>query len=318
MMKLNRVIYFVSFLVMVMLVSNVSLVLAEGNGGYAGAYLRLGLGARAIAMGNAQVATADHGFGFYYNPAALPYLEKLSANFSYSFLSLDRRFAYVGLSTPIKPQAGFSIGWIFSGVGDIKSFDSHGVETGKVDHGQHAIYFSFGSMVIPDRLSVGVSAKYLRETLSDPDFDYTGKGFSVDLGAMFRVNNDLSLGFQVKDINGKLKSNTNNIFDRGIDRDNAFPVSSRLGFYYISPVRWARVAYDFEWSTAGEEKNHIGLEFTIPGVAGRIGYDNDHLTFGGGLVIDQYSRVKAVLNYAFVASVVDEGASHIFTWQFSF
>ena len=318
MMKLKRLKYIVPTFTILIIFLGISPVFAEGNGGYAGAYLRLGLGARAIAMGNAQVATADNGFGFYYNPAALPYLQKLSANFSYSFLSLDRRFAYVGLSTPIKPEAGLSIGWIFSGVGDLKSYDSRGIETGKIDHGQHAIYFSFGAMMIPNRLSVGISAKYLRETISDPDFDYSGKGLGVDLGALLRVNDDLLLGFQVKDINGKLKSNTNKIFDRGIDRDNAFPVSSRAGLYYITPIRWARVAYDFEWSTAGQEKNHLGLEFTIPGVAGRIGYDTDHLTFGAGLVIDQYSRVKAVLDYAFVASVVDEGASHIFTWQFSF
>lgn len=318
MINLNRLTYVVLALTVLIMSIFIKPVFAEGNGGYAGAYLRIGLGARAIAMGNAQVATANHGFGFYYNPAALPYLQKLSANFSYNFLSLDRRFAYVGLSTPIKPQAGFSIGWIYSGVGDLKSYDSRGVETGSIDHGQHAIYFSFGKMIMPDRLSVGISAKYLREGISDPDFDYHGKGFGIDLGALFRVNSDLTLGFQIKDLNGKLKSNTNKIFERGIDRDNEFPVSSRLGIYYITPYPWARVAYDFEWSTAGEEKNHFGLEFVIPGVAGRIGYDNDHFTFGGGLEIDQYLKIKAILNYAFVASVVDEGSSHIFTWQFSF
>ena len=64
---------------------------SEGNGGYSGAFLRIGLGARGQAMGNAQVATSDQGFGFFYNPAAQPYLEKFSANLSYSFLSLDRR-----------------------------------------------------------------------------------------------------------------------------------------------------------------------------------------------------------------------------------
>ncbi|MEJ2052065.1 MAG: hypothetical protein P8Y60_19910, partial [Calditrichota bacterium] len=122
MMKLKPLKYIVPTFTILIIFLGISPVFAEGNGGYAGAYLRLGLGARAIAMGNAQVATADNGFGFYYNPAALPYLQKLSANFSYSFLSLDRRFAYVGLSTPIKPEAGLSIGWIFSGVGDLKSY----------------------------------------------------------------------------------------------------------------------------------------------------------------------------------------------------
>ncbi len=291
---------------------------AEGNGGYSGAFLRIGLGARSMAMGNAQVATADNGFGFFYNPAALPMLPKLAANFSYSFLSLDRRFSYIGLSTPLKPHAGLSLGWIYSGVGDIPGYDSRGVETAKINQGLHAIYFSFGIFVIPGRLGVGVNAKYLRENISDPDFNYSGKGFGADFGVMLKAFPYLTAGYQIKDVNAKLKSNTNNIFERGLEKDNAFPVSHRLGLFYKTPLKWMAAAYDFEWSTAGEVKNHLGLEFSIPGVAGRVGYDTDHFTFGGGLEIDRYLGIKAILNYAFVSSVIDEGVSHVFTWELEF
>lgn len=307
---------YLSYLLLVGLFFN--LLKAEGNGGYAGAFLRIGLDARSVAMGNAQVATADHGFGFYYNPAALPFLKNFSANFSYSFLSLDRRFSYIGLAAPLKPQAGMSLGWIYSGVGDIQGYDSRGMESDKISHGLHAIYFSFGIFIIPQKLAIGLNAKYLRESLSDPGFDYSGTGFGGDLGIFCKPLADLALGYQVKDLNAKLKSNTNKIFERGLDRDNEFPISQRLGFFYQTPIRWARVAYDFEWSTAGQEKNHIGVEFTIPGVAARFGYDNDHVTFGAGLHIDRYLKLKATLDYAFVASIVDEGASHLFSWQLAF
>ncbi|UCF64062.1 MAG: hypothetical protein JSW33_16105 [bacterium] len=291
---------------------------AAGNGGYSGAFLRIGLGARGISMGNAQVASADQGFGFYYNPAAQPYLEKFSANFSYSFLSLDRRFSYVGLSAPLKPQGGFSLGWIYSGVKDIPGYDSRGFQTADISHGIHAIYFSFGIFVIPERFSLGVNAKYLREDLSDPDFDYDGSGFGADFALLAKVTSDLFVGYMVKDLNASLKSNTNKIFDRGIEKDNKFPISHRAGLFYHSPLRWAKIAYDFEWSHAGEEKHHVGFEFIIPGVAARVGYDNDHFTFGGGLVIDQFHRVKGILDYAFVTSVIDEGVSHVFSWQLAF
>jgi len=293
-------------------------VYAEGNGGYSGAFLRVGLGARGIAMGNAQVATADHGFGFYYNPAAQPYLEKFSANFSYSFLSLDRRFSFVGLSSPLKPQGGVSLGWIYSGVKDIQGYDSRGIATDNINHGIHAIYFSFGIFVVPQRLSVGINAKYLREDLSDPDFDYDGSGFGADLGILAKVTRDLSVGYLLKDLNASLQSNTNNIFERGIEKENNFPITHRLGLFYDAPVRWIHAAYDFEWSHAGEVKNHLGLEFTVPGVAARIGYDADHFTLGGGLEIDRFARVKAILDYAFVTSVIDEGVSHVFSWQLAF
>jgi len=291
---------------------------AEGNGGYSGAFLRIGLGARGIAMGNAQVAAADHGFGFFYNPAALPYLEKFSANFSYSFLSLDRRFNFVGLSSPLKPQGGLSLGWVYSGVKDIQGYDSRGFATDNISHGIHAIYFSFGIFILPDRLSAGINAKYLREDLSDPDFDYNGSGFGGDLALLAKVTKDFSVGYLVKDLNAGLKSNTNNIFERGIEKENKFPVTHRLGFFYNAPIPWIHLAYDFEWSHAGEEKNHLGLEFTVPGVAARIGYDDNHFTLGGGLEIDRFNRVKAILDYAFVTSVIDEGVSHVFSWQLAF
>jgi hypothetical protein len=305
-------------LVTLFLLGNIFSTFAEGNGGYSGAFLRLGLGARAIAMGNAQVGTAEDGFGFFYNAAALPLLEKISANLSYSFLSLDRRFSYVGISLPLKPQAGFSLGWIYSGVGDIVSYNSRGEQSGEIDHGLHAVYFSFGLSIIPNRLTAGISAKYLLENLSDPEIDYDGKGFGADLAVMLKATRSLSIGYQIKDINGKLKSNTNNIFERGLEKENKFPISHRLGFHYVTPVSWARIAYDFEWSTAGEEKNHFGIEFLSSGVAGRLGYDNDHLTVGAGLEIDRFFGIKAILDYAFVDSVIDEGTTHVFSWQFAF
>ncbi len=43
-------------------------VAVEYNGGFAGAFLRMGLGARAVAMGNSGVARPMDGFALYYNP----------------------------------------------------------------------------------------------------------------------------------------------------------------------------------------------------------------------------------------------------------
>lgn len=293
---------------------------AGGNGGYAGGFLRIGLGARGMAMGNAQVADPRGGFGFYYNPAGLPRLQKLSANFSYSALSLDRRFNYVGISTPLKPNAGLALGWIYSGVGDIEGYNSVGEKTGAINHGLHAIYFSFGAEIVPKRLWLGVSAKYLLEKLSDAEgsYDYSGNGFGADLGVLARITDWLTVGYQMKDVNAKLKSNTDKIYDRGMNLDNAFPLSNRAGIYYRTPLKWAHLLYDFEWSDAGENKHHLGLEMETRGAAGRIGYDNDHWTFGGGLDIRTGLGIRAVLNYAFVTSVVDEGVSHVFTWEFAF
>ena len=60
---------------------------AETPGGQAGSFLRQGLGARAIAMGNAFTGLAGDGFAGYYNPASLPFMNRPEIIFSFGYLS---------------------------------------------------------------------------------------------------------------------------------------------------------------------------------------------------------------------------------------
>ena len=305
---------------------------AEGNGGFAGSYLRIGLGAPAKAMGNAQVAVAADGFSNFYNPAVLPFLKNPVAGLSYSFMSLDRRFNYVGYARALPPRGGFAVGWIYSGVGNIRAYNSRGEDVGEILHGLHAVYFSFG-MKLPtpfdrDRtgdgsglqvLSFGISLKLLYERIGDgADFNYSGKGAGMDLGVLVHPWETLWFGYQIRDINSKLKSNTNNIFERGSTLDNRFPLIQKIGVAWQTPLSWLKVAYDFEWSTAGQEKHHWGLQAAGQGLAARAGWDDGRLTLGGGMQVRVYKSVRVLLDYAFVDDVVGEGVSHVFSWQFVF
>ena len=320
---------YLSLIVLIFVFSNI---FAKGNGGFAGAFLRIGLGARALAMGNAQVANPENGYGIYYNSAGLPHLPNFTFAISYSSMSLDRRFNYIGFASPLEPFAGLAAGWIYSGVGNIRAYDSRGNDVGEINHGLHALYFSFGIKIIQmlqqggglkgipkDLISVGISMKYLKETMNDnADFDYSGQGFGMDFGILMKPHHKLAFGYQVKDINAKLESNTNNIFDRGSTLENRFPIIQRLGMFYQTPLKWASIAYDFEWSNAGEEKHHFGTELTTKNAAARFGYDNDHFTLGGGLEFNVIKNVGLKLDYAFLDDVEDEGISHVFSWQFLF
>lgn len=319
----------IAFLMVIFFAVNIH---AEGNGGFSGSFLRVGLGARALAMGNAQVATANHGYGIYYNPAALPNLEKRSFSISYSNMSLDRKFNFIGFSLPLPPFAGASVGWINSGVGDLRAYNSNGEDVGEINHGLNAIYAGFALKIIgltqkdnqlanlsPDLVSIGVAVKILFENLDDnADFKYKGGGFGIDLGLLLRPHKRLALGYQLKDINASLSSNTNDLFERGSDLDNNFPLTQKAGLFYRTPLNWLGVAYDFEWSNKGENKHHLGAELSSSIAHGRLGYDNDHFTIGGGLEFRAYKSFYMTLDYAFVDDVIDEGVSHVFSWQFLF
>ncbi len=306
--------------------------IAQNSGGFSGSFLRLGLGARALGMGQAQVAAADDGYGLFYNPAALPNVERRRFSASYNHMSLDRQFNYIGIAVPLPPLAGASIGWINSGVNDIRAYDSNGQDIGEIGHGLNAFYFSFGVKPIAlaqadnqltglpsDFLNIGLTVKFLSENVTDEDdFDYSGSGLGLDLGVLLKPHANISIGYQVKDINASLESNTSDIFDRGVTLDNKFPISQRVGVFYQTPWEWARVAYDFEWNDAGREEQHFGVELLSDIAIGRLGWDDDRFTLGGGLSFKAYKKSNMILDYAFLNSVEDEGISHVFSWQFLF
>jgi hypothetical protein len=296
-----------------------AILFASENGGYAGSFLRMGVGARAISMGNTGVAHPTNAYSTFYNPASFGLIENHLVGLSYSFLSLDRRFEFVSFSMKVPPEAGFSIGWIESGVGDLKSYNSIGEITGDINQSANAVYFSFGRK-FSDRLSIGVSLKILFEFINDgtDEFDYSSNGVGFDIGILYKINDDLILGGQVKDINSKFKANTDKIFERGGTTIDKFPVSSRIGAFYHTPLQWLRAAYDFEWSNKGLKKHHLGLE-AVHGknLALRIGLNGDNIVFGGGLDFMIFKTVS-YLDYAFVPSIIDEGSSHVFSWQILF
>jgi hypothetical protein len=169
-------------------------------------------------------------------------------------------------------------------------------------------------------LSIGVSVKVLFESINDgtDDFEYSSNGVGFDIGALYLVTEDLWVGAQIKDINSKLKANTEDLFERGGTTIDEFPLTGKIGAYYISPLKWLKAAYDFEWSNKGLKKHHIGIEAIYgKNLALRLGLNGSDPVFGAGLDFEILSMVS-FLDYAFIPSVVDEGVSHIFSWQVMF
>jgi len=70
-------------------------------GGTAGAYSRMGFGARGMAMGNALTAVTSGDAISYYNPATIPLAEYRNASASFGILSFDRRLNFLGFTQPL-------------------------------------------------------------------------------------------------------------------------------------------------------------------------------------------------------------------------
>jgi hypothetical protein len=289
-------------------------IVQAGNGGYAGAYLRMGLGARSLAMGNTGLAHSFNGFASYYNPAGLPRIPNRQLSLSYSFLSLDRQFHFTGFALPLKPSAGISIAWIHAGVRDIQGRNSAGEPDEIYQTGEDVFYLSFANAFHP-KLSIGVTLKILNHSL----LDLKGNGIGFDLGLLFHPLERLNLALTIRDLASRYNWNTQNLFeDKGSNYAENFPVSWLLGASY----RWNEqilTAADCAFSDKGDFRIRLGVEWHVHKLGYlRAGWNHSVPTLGGGLEYQFFGKLLSNLDYSLLLGIVGEGTTHVFSWIFKF
>ena len=296
-----------------------------------GAFLRMGLGARANAMGNAFTAVSEGAVAAYYNPAGIPFLEKREIMLSYRFLSLDRNFNYIGFATGIRPKVeegsgelalngGLALSWVHAGVDNIDGRDFAGNHYQNFSNSEHAFALSFGVMPIKDKLAVGITGRVLYNrfpNMGDDDATISDTGLGADLGILFKPLPYLSIGATIKNINAKYSWKTDKLWEKDIDKIDRFPQTFRGGFALRYPYPWLLLAFDVEKNNQQDLKYFIGTEALFENkFAARAGLNNGSLTLGGGYLFQIFSRT-AQIQYAFVTKKYDAASEHIFSWVFN-
>ncbi|MBL7191788.1 PorV/PorQ family protein [bacterium] len=296
---------------------------AETNGGYAGAFLRMGLGAEAIAQGNAFVARADNGFAAYYNPAGLSFMEHRTFAVSYSQLSLDRRFSYLGISFPLKPSAGLALGWINAGVTDIDGRDYDGNHYGMLSYFDNAFAFAFSNK-FSDKLALGIGIKIIYSLfpeMLDDNKALKSTSVGVDFGLLYKPVRQIQIGAQVKDINGKNSWDSSKFYSEGSTRNDEYPRIYKAGIAFI-PVDDLAAEYDFETSSKETVKHHFGMQYKILyseqyRFSIRFGYDNDKPAFGFGYSFPMLETMS-IIDAAYIIEEISPEDTMIFSWTILF
>jgi len=321
-----------SFLLIYFVLLSASILLArEGDGGYAGAFLRMGLGARAKAMGDAYTAIPEGATAAFYNPALLPHLKERQVTFSFAFLPLDRKIDYVGYAQSLQPKvsdddeakplkAGFSLAWIRAGTDHIDGRDLSGNHIGDFSNSEHAFYLSFAISPV-SIFSIGLSGKVLYNRfpgIAQEDKAVTSTGFGMDVGAFLTPFHNLMLGVVLRDNMSKYTWNTDKLWERGTSTTYHFPKVLRAAVAYRIPQDWLLVTAEVEDSKEQLRRYHFGAELSYRHIGAiRLGMDDMMPTFGVGFFMRIFNR-EASINYAFVASSIAPGSDHIFSWTFNF
>lgn len=214
----------------------------------AGAFSRLGFGARGMAMSNALIADNSGATSPYYNPALAPFTSRQNLQASVAFLTFDRQLEFLQFASPLPPVAGVAAGLIHAGVSDIDGRSSSGFHTENHSTDEYAAFLAFG-LKLGKKASMGLGLQLFRADLFDglPVVNSIG----IDLGFTVQVSESLNLGFVADDLLAKYSWDSSSLYSSGGKRttDN-FPVRLRLGASYQLMEGKARVLAEFESRTS--------------------------------------------------------------------
>ncbi|MFH1372460.1 MAG: PorV/PorQ family protein [bacterium] len=323
---------YISLAVLLLLCSPLGAV--EGNGGYAGAFFQIPIGARPTGMGGAYLAVSDDGAGTLFNPAGLANLQRKLFSTSYRFLGLDRTLGYATVVFPSRGQSAIGLNWLYAGSGEVTARDRNGRDLGRtLSEHNHSFGLIFAKR-FEKYLSTGIHAKYLHSVFAE----MTAFSLSFDFGLMVHVNQffdretrdlmavqDMRIGLTVKNIAAEYRWNNHNYLVKyrnpealSTDQDDPVPLEFGLGGSARFLERKLLAAVDVRKNTKQSFDFHAGAEYQVaPEFTVRSGFSAGRFTAGTGYMFD-LKHYKLAVDYAFSTDRVGEGSEHIFSMDFLF
>lgn len=279
----------------------------EGDGGQPGAFLRLGVGARAIGMGRTFAAIANDASTSYWNPAGLGGMRMTEIVGAYAILSMERRYNYMSVALPTDRAGTFGISWINLGVGGIEETNNWGQAVGEFSNSENALLFSWGYPVIPS-LFLGTTIKYIHHSLADR----RSTGLGIDFGVLYRFMDIIRVGLAVQDIATRVSWNT----DSGIRE--TFPMVARFGAAYFPDKLPISVGMDYEMIRGQKGTFHTGVEGRVMSNVGlRIGLDDWRFSTGVYVSIPM-RKMNFQTDYSFNQDPIDKTFVHRFAFSLKF
>lgn len=297
------------------------------------------VGARGIATGEAFLSNVTGLEAIYYNPAGFAHTNGSEAMFSYMSYIADINVSYFAIGTNLGDLGSFAFSIKTFDIGDIPvtTFEAPDGDGSTYSPGFLTAGLTY-SKIITDRVSVGVNAKVISETI----LDVSAVGFAVDFGVQYRFSNNLSLGAAVKNIGTNMVYSGSNLqFRTGIpgtvpgSRTGTFEVVAEpfqipsyfelaLGYKYdFNEQNMVQLASTFRNNNVLEDQMKFGLEYGFNQMFFlRAGYDlllenTDQNTFGftagAGINYQMTDGINVVLDYAFRDVKEFPTANHIFT-----
>jgi outer membrane protein OmpA-like peptidoglycan-associated protein len=210
---------------------------------FADPWLRMGVGAKAMAMGTAATAVAEDATAAYWNPAALTTLRQFEASLMYTAgMKAERNYNYVSAALRVDRVGTFGLSWLNAGISGVQTYDANRTQGSPFDVANNAFQLSYGRE-LASGLALGISGKYLQEDLAD------NTGYGVDAGLLFKPYDEITLGAMVRDLTGK-------------HGKNVLPYEARMG---IGVMPWKHIVLsgDFIKVRDAEMTSALGAAYHV-------------------------------------------------------
>lgn len=259
-------------------------------------FLKIGVGARAVGMGEAYVAVSNDVSSIHYNPGGLVNVMgrtlfgthiNMPADVRYDFLAYSQNLSSIG------GVVGISFGALT--MDDMERTDIFGGgPTGETFGASSYVMGLTYARSLTDRFSLGGSLKWIQEYLDDE----SSAEPAADLGIVYRTGfRSLRMGFVIKNFGPDSKF---------IQESHPLPMNFHFGFAYDlleSYQHKMTLAFDGSHPNDNAERYDIGMEYGFNNMlflrsGYQFEYDAHSFSFGGGVNLS-VGAFTAIVDYAY-------------------
>ncbi len=296
--------------------------------GTAGAqFLKIGMGARYVAMGEASVACVNDAYAMYWNPAALT--EISSSNLvltNVDWISdVQLNHASFGRSVDEYSALGISLTALTMGNMEVTTIEEPEGTGETFTASSYALAVGYARK-FTDRFSAGISGKYIWERLSEE----TASGLAFDFGTLFLTGfRNLRIGMNISNLGPEMKlegPELNYSHNTKLQVDPYdLPLTFRFGMAYDfidSPESRFTVTAEAKHPNDNVQQASFGGEYLWKDIFSlrggyKFNYEEEGLTLGGGMKLKTGKDTKLDISYAW-ADFSRLSSVHRFSLGFEF
>lgn len=281
----------------------------SGVGANAAAFLEIGIGARAIAMGGAYTAVANDPSSLYWNPAGSAWAKNYQIELMHTEWLAATKYDFVGIVIPIPSiysTIGFNIVSLDYGSAPVRTVDRPEGTGEMYDARDYAVSISY-AVALTQQFSFGMTGKYISQRI----WSESGSAMAIDVGVFYYTGvKGFKLGASISNFGSNIQLHGRQLTtivdpDPKVSNFDRVPVDYKVGSYPLPLLFRFGLSYDRSFGKFGDilvaldinhpsnatESINLGMEYGFGKMFYlRGGYQNlfekdsiNGLTLGGGI-----------------------------------